>query len=153
MTLLFSAEDPMTPDVKQLLTTHLDFCHLVTPPEHSFALGVEQLKSPYITVFTAREDEILLGVGALKIFEPNHGELKAMHTALASRGKGVGTAMVSHILDFAKSAGLTRVSLETGSHLPYKSARLLYEKSGFNYCPAFADYTLSDFNVCMTIAL
>ena len=73
-----------------------------------------------------------------------------MHTAKAARGKGVGRAMVNHIVEFAKSEGLSRVSLETGSHPPYEPARRLYESCGFTYCEAFGDYELSDFNVCMT---
>ena len=153
MTLLFAVEDPLTPDVKALLQTHLDFCHEVTPAKFSFALDVEKLRAPEITVFTAREDGVLLGVGALKVFEPGHGELKSMHTAKASRGKGVGRAMVHHILEYAKSAGLNRVSLETGSHPPYEPARKLYENCGFEICEAFGEYELSDFNLCMTKAI
>jgi putative acetyltransferase len=153
MALVFAIEDPLTADVRALLQTHLDFCHEVTPPEYSFALEVEKLKAPDITVFTAREDGELLGVGALKIIEPGHGELKSMHTAKASRGRGVGRAMVGHILEYAKSNGLNRVSLETGSHPPYQPARKLYENCGFEYCEAFGGYELSEFNVCMTKAL
>ncbi len=153
MALIIREEDPLTPDFKALLQTHLDFCHEVTPLEHSFALDVEKLRAPEITVFAAREDGVLLGVGALKIFEPGHGELKSMHTAKAARGQGVGRAMVNHIVDFAKAKGLTRVSLETGSHPPYEPARRLYESCGFTYCEAFGDYELSDFNVCMTLNL
>ena len=150
MTLKFSIEDPFTPDVKALLQTHLDFCHEVTPPENSYALNVEKLKDPRITVFGAREDGVLLGVGALKVFEPGHAELKSMHTAKASRGKGVGREMVAHILTFARARGISQVSLETGSHPPYEPARKLYESFGFERCPAFGDYELSEFNVCMT---
>jgi len=150
MTLTIREEDLLTLDVTALLQTHLDFCHEVTPLEHSFALDVEKLRVPEITVFAAREDGVLLGVGALKVFEPGHGELKSMHTAKAARGKGVGRAMVNHIVEFAKSEGLSRVSLETGSHPPYEPARKLYESCGFTYCEAFGDYELSDFNVCMT---
>ncbi len=153
MALIFAIEDPLTPDVKALLQTHLDFCHEVTPLEHSFALDVEKLRAPEITVFTARENGVLLGVGALKVFEPGHGELKSMHTAKAARGKGIGRAMVNHILEFAKSKGLKRVSLETGSHPPYEPARKLYEACGFTYCEAFGEYELSNFNVCMTLPL
>ena len=153
MALTIREEDPLTPDVKALLQTHLDFCREVTPLEHSFALDVEKLRAPEITVFAAREDGVLLGVGALKIFEPGHGELKSMHTAKVARGKGVGRAMVTHILEFAKAKGLTRVSLETGNHPPYEPARRLYESCGFTYCEAFGDYELSDFNVCMTLNL
>ena len=149
----FTTENPLTPDVKALLQIHLDFCLEVTPAEFSFALDVEKLRAPEITVFTAREDRVLLGVGALKVFEPGHGELKSMHTAKASRGRGVGRAMVNHILEYAKSVGLNRVSLETGSHLPYEPARKLYENCGFEICEAFGDYELSDFNLCMTKAI
>ena len=153
MALIFAVEDPLTPDVKALLQTHLDFCHEVTPLEHSFALDVEKLRAPEITVFTARENGVLLGVGALKVFEPGHGELKSMHTAKAARGKGIGRAIVNHILEFAKSKGLTRVSLETGNHPPYEPARKLYEACGFTYCEAFGEYELSNFNVCMTLSI
>jgi len=150
MNLVFAIEDPLTEDVRSLLQTHLDFCHEVTPPEHSYALGVEKLRSPDIRVFTAREDEVLLGVGALKTLDPHHGELKSMHTAKAARGKGVGSGMVRHIIAYAKSLGMERVSLETGRHKPYLPARILYKNLGFEECPAFGEYELSEFNVCMT---
>ena len=153
MTLEFSIEDPLTEDVKALLQTHLDFCHDVTPPVHSYALDIEKLRAPEITVFTARENGILLGVGALKELEIGHAELKSMHTAKASRGKGVGTAMVTHILSFARLQGLTRVSLETGSHEPFAPARKLYESFGFKLCPSFGDYGVSEFTTCMTLQL
>ena len=153
MTLVFSIEDPLTADVRDLLQTHLDFCHEVTPPVHSYALDVEKLRAPGITVFAARENGILLGVGALKELEPGHAELKSMHTTKASRGKGVGTAMVTHILSFALSNGITRVSLETGSHEPFAQARKLYESFGFKPCPSFGDYGISEFTLCMTLPL
>ena len=153
MSLEINIEDPFNEDVRELLQIHLDFCHEVTPVEHSFALGVEKLRVPEIKVFAAREDGLLLGVGALKTLEPNHGELKSMHTAKAARGKGVGTAMVKHILAYAKSEGMERVSLETGSHPPYEPARKLYKSLGFKECDAFGDYELSDFNCCYTLEL
>ena len=153
MTLEFSIEDSLTEDVKALLQTHLDFCHDVTPPVHSYALDIEKLRAPGITVFAARENGILLGVGALKELEPGHAELKSMHTAKASRGKGVGRAMVTHILSFAHSNGIPRVSLETGSHAPFEPARKLYESFGFKPCPAFGEYGESEFTLCMTLWL
>jgi putative acetyltransferase len=153
VTLEIAIEDPLTADVKALLQTHLDFCHEVTPPVHSYALDVEKLRAPEITVFVARENGILLGVGALKELEIAHAELKSMHTAKASRGKGVGRAMVTHILSFAHSKGILRVSLETGSHAPFDAARKLYKSFGFEPCPAFGEYRDSEFNVCMALVL
>ena len=153
MNLDFAIEDPLTPDVKALLQTHHDFCHEVTPPEYSYALDVAKLKASEITVFGIRENRLLLGVGALKELEAGHAELKSMHTAKVSRGKGVGRAMVINILAFARSKGISRVSLETGSHQPYEPARTLYESFGFESCPAFGDYELSEFNICFTLKI
>ena len=153
MTIEILIEDPLTPDVKALLQTHLDFCHEVTPPEHSFALDVEKLRGPEITVFAAREDGVLLGVGALKKLDAITGELKSMHTAEAARGKGIGTAIVQHILDHARSIGLQQVNLETGSHSPYEPARKLYRSLGFHPASPFGDYETSEFNTFMSMAL
>jgi putative acetyltransferase len=44
------------------------------------------------------------------------------------------------ILDHARAAGLTRVSLETGSLEGSAAARRLYEREGFDYCAPFAEY-------------
>ena len=150
MPITIAVEDPTTPDVKALLQRHLDFCHEVTPLEHSYALDVEKLRAPGITVFAARQGGELIGVGALKILSPDHAELKSMHTSQASRGKGVGRSMVNYILEFARQNNISRISLETGNHPPYEPARKLYESMGFVPCEAFGDYELSEFNVCMT---
>ena len=151
--LVIEQEDPLTPDVKALLQTHLDFCHEVTPLEHSFALDVEKLRVPEITFFAARDDGLLLGVGALKELGAGEAELKSMHTSKESRGKGVGTAIVAHILEFARSQNLTRVNLETGSHPPYEPARRLYLGLGFQPSAPFGDYVPSEFNTFMCITL
>jgi putative acetyltransferase len=153
MNLVFAIEDPGRDDVRKLLQTHLDFCHAVTPAEHSFALDVEKLREPGISVFGARSNGTLLAVGALKNLGNGEAELKSMHTSLEARGQGIGRAMVAHIVSFAKSTGITRVNLETGSHPPYEPARKLYESFGFKPCAPFGDYEASDFNTFMSIAL
>lgn len=133
-----------------LLQAHLDFCMSVTPPENVYALDVEKLISPWITVFGARIDGALVGVGALRKLDATHGELKSMHTAKAARGNGVGRAMVEHILAFAKESRLSRVSLETGNFEEFLPARKLYKSFGFEECPVFGDYEPSPISVCMT---
>ena len=153
MTIEIALEDPGTPDVKALLQTHLDFCHEVTPAEHSFALDVEKLREPGITLFGAREDGVLLGVGALKDLGDCEAELKSMHTAKAARGRGIATALVAHLLTHAKANGFMRINLETGSHPPYESARKLYSTLGFVPSPPFGEYVPSEFNTFMTFEL
>lgn len=61
-----AVDDPRKPDVRALLERHLEFALGQTPPEHSFALDLEGLLDPAITLFSFRAHGILLGVGAIK---------------------------------------------------------------------------------------
>lgn len=147
------AEDPGRPDVQALLERHLAFCHAVTPLEHAFALDLDGLRDPSITVFALRRDETLLGVGALKELDPAHGEIKSMHTATEARGLGVGRALVDHLVAIAAARGYARVSLETGTAAGFAPARALYAAAGFEPCGPFGDYAESPDNTFMTLAL
>lgn len=151
MSIEIALENPQSADVKELLKTHLDFCREVTPADHSFALDLDKFKEPSISLFGARENGVLLGIGALKDLGNGEAELKSMNTLRAERGKGVGSAMVRHLLAKAKEEGFNRVNLETGSHPPYEAARKLYTKLGFHPSEPFADYIPSDFNTFMSI--
>lgn len=148
-----AVDDPRNPDVRELLEQHLTFAFGQTPPEHSFALDADKLLDPAITLFSFREDGALLGVGALKQLEPWHGEIKSMHTAKAARGRGVGRAMLTHLLDVAAARGLHRVSLETGTMTAFAAARALYASAGFEPCGPFGDYLPSDDNCFMTLKI
>jgi putative acetyltransferase len=142
-------DDPRADDVRGLLEIHLAFSHAVTPPGSVYALDVEQLCEPGVTFFSARTGHTLLGIGALKRLDDGHAELKSMHTRADDRGRGVGRAMVEHILAFAREQGYRRVSLETGTMDEYGPARALYAKLGFEPCEPFADYTRSPYNTWM----
>jgi len=148
-----AAEDPGQPDVRALLERHLAFCHAITPLEHAFALDLDGLRDASITVFALRRDGELLGVGALKELDAEHGEIKSMHTAAEARGLGVGRALVDHLVATAKARGYTRVSLETGSMDAFLPARTLYASVGFVPCGSFADYSESPNSGFMTLAL
>ena len=115
-----------------------------------YALHASKLFSPDITVFSARIDGEIVGVGAIRKLDAHHAELKSMHTLAKSRGSGVGRAMVAHIEDFAKRSGIERISLETGTNETFRPARELYNSLGYESCEAFGDYVLSEDNTCMT---
>jgi putative acetyltransferase len=68
-------------------------------------------------------------------------------------GRGVGRAMLDHILAEAASRGYTRLWLETGSTPDFDPARCPYERAGFVRCGPFADYVEDPFSVFMTLAL
>jgi putative acetyltransferase len=150
----FSSDDPLRADVTALLRRHLEYAHANTAPEDVFALDVENLVDPAIAFFSFRDgDGALLAFGALKHLDATHAEIKSMHTAEEARRRGVGRAMVAHLLDSARERGYTRVSLETGSQPAFAPARALYEDAGFEPCEAFADYRSSEASAFMTIAL
>jgi putative acetyltransferase len=153
MRLHIAIDDPRAGDVRGLLAVHLALSASLTPPEYSFALDVEQLIAPSVTFFSARDGGRLVGIGALKQLEEFHAELKSMHTVEADRGRGVGTAMVGHILGFARQRGYRRVSLETGATEDFLAARTLYANAGFEPCAPFGDDLASAYNAFMTITL
>jgi putative acetyltransferase len=68
-------------------------------------------------------------------------------------GKGVGTAMLRHIIAEAKARGMTRLSLETGSSPDFDAAHALYLRHGFAYCGPFADYVDDPFSRYMTLEI
>ena len=145
--------DLSDPRVVDLLQIHLTSARAETAPGSAHALDLTGLQSPDITFWTIWDDETLLGFGTLKRLSADHGEVKSMHTVQSIRGKGVGTAMLRHIIATARVRGMSRVSLETGSWEYFRPARELYRKHGFVECPPFADYVLDTNSVFMSLDL
>jgi putative acetyltransferase len=148
-----SIDDPRAKDVHELLERHLAFAHSHTPPEDIHALDVDGLLDPAVTFFSFRRHGELLGVGALKQLDGEHAELKSMHTAQAARGRGIGRAMVGHLVGVARERGFRRVSLETGSMPAFAPARSLYASAGFRPCGPFGGYSPSRSSAFMTLSL
>ena len=146
-------ENPAADDVRRLVERHLQFGRSQTPAEDAHALEVDGLLDPAITLFGMRCGGELLAVGALKRLDDHHAELKTMHTVERARGRGIGRAMLDHLLAVARERGFTRVSLETGSMDAFAPARALYASAGFSPCPPFADYRTSPNNTYMTRTL
>jgi len=146
-------DDPRAADVRELLGHHLTFAHRHTPPENVHALDLTGLLDPSVTFFSYRVSGTLLGVGALKELDERHGEVKSMHTAQEARGRGIGRALLAHLLAVARERGYLRISLETGTMPAFAAARALYASAGFTPCGPFGDYTTSPSNTWMTLAL
>ncbi|WP_426334141.1 GNAT family N-acetyltransferase [Paenibacillus silvae] len=126
--------------VKALIAEHLLGMAADSPPESIHALNLDGLKKPEITFWCAWEGDELLGCGAVKELNAEHGELKSMRTASAHLRKGVARHILTHIIEEATSRGYQRISLETGAMDSFIPARKLYEDFGFEYCEPFADY-------------
>jgi putative acetyltransferase len=136
--------------IQALLQFHLEAMHQHSPPDSVHALDVEALRHPSITFWTAWAQGELLGCGALKRLNPDHGELKSMRTADAHLRKGVARALLRHIESAARAEGIRRLSLETGPHAPFTAARNLYAKEGLTSCGPFAGYAPDPFSMFMT---
>ena len=137
-------------EIQALLQEHLDSMKLYSPPESIHALDIDALRKPEITFWTAWENGELLGCGALKELDPQHGEIKSMRTSARHRRQGVAKALLTHILEEARRRGYTQLSLETGSNEAFAPARRLYATFGFTSCEPFADYSLDPYSVFMT---
>ena len=146
-------DDLNGPEVQALIMEHLLHMQSLSPPESTHALNLDGLKRPDVTFWSGWELGELVGCGALKELDPQHGELKSMRTAAAHHRKGVAKRMLQHIINEAKQRGYTRISLETGSMEAFEPARKLYERSGFTYCGPFADYTDDPLSSFMTLEL
>jgi putative acetyltransferase len=139
--------------VRALILAQLEYGRAASPPEDAHALEPEALAGPGVALFAAREGDEILAIGALVRLDDEHGELKAMHTVAAARGRGLGRAMLAHLLAEARRRGYRRVSLETGSMDAFAPARALYESAGFAPCPPFADYVAGDNSVYLSRAI
>ena len=122
----------------------------LSPPQSVHALPLEGLRRREITFWSVWENGELLGCGALKELDPEHGEIKSMRTASSHLRKGVARAMLQHILAEAARRGYRRLSLETGAQPGFEPARQLYARAGFTACAPFAQYTNDPNSVFMT---
>lgn len=151
--LAIAVEDPRLPEVIDLLQQHLALARATSPPEHVHALDLDGLQHPSVTFCGARQDGVLLAVGALRHLDDGHAEIKSMHTLAAARGRGIGMRMLQHLLARARERGYRCVSLETGTMQPFAAARRLYARAGFAVCAPFGSYTRNDYSLCMTLRL
>ena len=126
--------------VQALLALHLKGMHEDTPPEHVFALDLSGLKAPAVTVWSAWHGSELAGIGALKALGDRAGEIKSMRTDPRHLRRGVGSAILLHIIGEARRRDYLRLSLETGGGPAFEPALALYRKHGFVEGGAFAEY-------------
>jgi putative acetyltransferase len=140
-------------EIRALLQEHLANMRQISPPESIHALPIEGLRKPEVTFWSAWENGELLGCGALKELDAQHGEIKSMRTSARHRRKGVARAILDYIIGEAERRGYDRLSLETGSMDAFDPARQLYARAGFTFCGPFGDYIEDPNSVFMTMEL
>jgi putative acetyltransferase len=78
------------------------------------------------------------------------GEIKSMHVLASYRRLGLASRILAHIEHEARTAGLTRLWLETGAQPAFAPARRFYATSGYAPCGPFAGYASSPHSAFMT---
>ena len=113
----------------------------ITPPQSVNALDIDALRAAEITFYSAWQNDLLVGCGALKALRENSGEIKSMRTVRAYRSQGVAAQILEHLIDEALRRGYIALRLETGAMPAFANARALYSRYGFEFRGPFADYT------------
>ncbi|MEX0150956.1 GNAT family N-acetyltransferase [Microbacterium sp. LMI1-1-1.1] len=138
---------------RALAAAHLAGMHANTPAESVHALDLDALGGEDVSLFSAWVDGGIAGIGALSRLSEDRAELKSMRVADAHLGRGVGRAMLHHLVAEARARGIRSLWLETGSTDDFLAARRLYASEGFVECPAFPPYLPDPLSTFMTRAL
>lgn len=138
---------------RELVRLHLAGMHATSPPESVFALDVSGLVAPDVTFWTVWRNQAIAAMGALKTLDQYTGELKSMRTHPDFLRQGAAGKMLSHILEVARTRGMTRIFLETGSGPSFEPALALYRNRGFVKSPAFGAYQPNPFSQFLKLDL
>ena len=128
------------PEVNELLKKHFIELRSASPEGSTHVLDISGLKVPSIKFWSLWEEDKLMGCGALKFLDENHGEFKSIRIHDSFRRKGHGTKIINHLINEAKKLNIKRLSIETGSGDFFAPARKLFNNCGFKPCPPFAHY-------------
>ena len=128
------------PEVDELLTKHFVELKAASPEGSTHVLDITGLKVPSIKFWSLWENDLLMGCGALKFLDKEHGEFKSIRIHNDFRNQGNGINVINHLINEAKKLDINRLSIETGAGDFFIPARKLFKKCGFETCKPFAHY-------------
>ena len=134
-------------EVLELLNKHFIELRSVSPEGSTHVLDIEGLKDQNIKFWSLWEGNLLMGCGALKFLNKEHGEFKSIRVEDRFRKKDNGIKILKHLIFEAKKLNIKRISVETGTGDFFTPARKLFNKCGFKLCKPFAHYK-EDPNSC-----
>ena len=140
-------------EVHELLVKHFIELRSVSPKGSAHVLDIAGLKDPSIKFWSLWEEKNLIGIGALKYLDKEHGEFKSIRVSDKFRNNGNGLKVINHLINAAKKLNIKRLSLETGAGNFFKTARKLFNKSGFETCEPFSHYKVDINSVYMTMLI
>ena len=93
------------------------------------------------------EDNRAVGGGAIRRYDDENIELKRVFVHTEYQGQGIGTKLVSLLIEWAAELGYQRMILETGELLAESCA--VYKKVGFQVIPNYGPYANMPESLCM----
>ena len=128
------------PEVHELLTKHFVELRAASPEGSAHVLDIPGLQDKSIKFWSLWNDDLLMGCGALKFLDKEHGEFKSIRIHDNFRGMGNGISVIKHLINEAKKLNINKLSIETGAGDFFKPARKLFKHCGFEICGPFAHY-------------
>ena len=138
------------PEVNKLLTKHFIELRAASPEGSAHVLDIPGLKIPSIKFWSFWENEKLMGCGALKLLDKEHGEFKSIRVHDDFRNKGNGIKVINLLIDESRKLNIKRISIETGAGDFFIPARKLFKRTGFSECEPFAHYKVDINSVYLT---
>ena len=127
-------------EVHELLIKHFIELRAASPEGSAHVLDIPGLKVSSIKFWSLWKDDMLMGCGALKFLDKEHGEFKSIRIHNDFRNQGNGINVINHLINEAKKLDINRLSIETGAGDFFIPARKLFKKCGFETCKPFAHY-------------
>ena len=93
------------------------------------------------------EDNKVIGGGAIRRYDDENVELKRIFVHTGYQGQGIGSRLVSLLMEWAMELGYKRMILETGELLAESCA--MYKKLGFKVIPNYGPYLDMPESLCM----
>ena len=140
-------------EVYDLLVKHFVELRSVSPEGSTHVLDINGLKDPSIKFWSLWENDNLMGCGALKFLDKQHGEFKSIRVNDKYRNKGNGIKIINHLITKAKILDIKKLSLETGAGGFFASARKLFHNCNFKVCSPFSHYKHDINSVYMSLLI
>ena len=121
-------------EVNELLKKHFIELRAASPEGSAHVLDIPGLKVSSIKFWSLWKNEKLIGCGALKFLDKDHGEFKSIRVHNDFRKKGYGIKVINHLIYEAQKLNIKKLSIETGAGDFFIPARKLFDKCGFKRC-------------------
>ena len=137
-------------EVNELLNKHFIELKAASPEGSAHVLDIPGLKDSSIKFWSLWENDKLIGCGALKFINNNHGEFKSIRVHDNFRNKGYGVKVIKHLINEAKKLNIKQISVETGAGEFFNPARKLFDQYGFKECEPLSHYKHDENSIYLT---